>query len=128
MSYPQSHGEKCRKYHGILCAWLSEHPELHSRIPGTANLEGNLVRASPPSTLSVGEVVSLTTLTELQVELNTTLAEVQVAANRLADYATRRRWSNNANNGVGRISVPNIRRWYHQHIIDSSHHHVKALE
>ena len=54
ISYTQSHGEKC-KYHDIMCSWLSEHPELHSLIPYTANLEGKSVLAPQPpmpSTLS----------------------------------------------------------------------------
>ena len=85
ISYTQSHGEKC-KYHDIMCGWLSEHPELHSHIPWTANLEGKLVLAPQPSTIPVGDSFSLTNLTELQVELNKKLLEVKVAADRLADY------------------------------------------
>ena len=85
ISYTQSHGVKC-KYHDIMCGWLSEHPELHSLIPWTANLEGKLVLTPQPPTIPVGDSFSLTTLTELQVELNKKLLEVKVAANRLADY------------------------------------------
>ena len=70
ISYIQSHREKC-KYHGIMCDWLSEHPDLHSMIPWTANLEGKLVRASPPTTAPIVDAFSLSTLTELQVELST---------------------------------------------------------
>ena len=85
ISYTQSHGEKC-KYHGIMCAWLSEHPEFHSLIPPTANLEGKLVLAPQVPTTPIGDVFSLTTLTELQVELNQKLLEVKVAGDRLAGY------------------------------------------
>ena len=85
ISYTQSHGEKC-KYHSIMCAWLSEHPEFHSLIPRTANLEGKLVLAPQLATTPIGDVFSLTTLTELQVELNQKLLEVKVAGDRLAGY------------------------------------------
>ena len=85
ISYTQSHGEKC-KHHDITCGWLSDHPELHYLIPWTANLEGKLLLAPQPPTIPVDELLSLTTLTELQGELNKKLVEVQVAANRLADY------------------------------------------
>ena len=56
ISYTQSHG-KIFKYHDIMCGWLSEHPELHSFIPWTANLEGKLVlvpeQNHPPSQLAI---------------------------------------------------------------------------
>ena len=85
ISYTQSHGEKC-KYHSIMCAWLSEHPEFHSLIPRTANLEGKLVLAPQLATTPIGDPFFLTTLTELQVELQQKLLEVKVAADRLTGY------------------------------------------
>ena len=85
ISYTQSHGEKC-KYHDIMCGWLSEHPDLHSLIPYTANLKGKLVLAPQPPTIPVGDAFNLITLTKLQGELNKKLLKVKVAANRLADY------------------------------------------
>ena len=69
ISYTQFHGEKC-KYHGIMCAWLLEHPEFHSLIPRTANLEGKLVLAPQLVTAPISGAFSLTTLTEHKVELH----------------------------------------------------------
>ena len=69
-----------------MCAWLSEHPEFHSLIPPTANLEGKLVLAPQVPTPPIVDVFSLTTLTELQVELNQKLLEVKVATDRLTGY------------------------------------------
>ena len=85
ISYTQSHGEKC-KHHDITCGWLVEHPEFHSLIPWTAKLEGKLVLAPQPPTIPVDDLFSHTTLTELQGDVNKKLLEVQVAADRLADY------------------------------------------
>ena len=85
ISYTQSHGEKC-KYHGIMCDWLSEHPEFHSLIPRTANLEGKLVLAPQLATTPIGDPFFLTTLTELQVELQQKLLEAKIAADRLTGY------------------------------------------
>ena len=64
---------------------MSDHPELHHLIPWTANLEGKLILQ--PTTIPVDEKIALTTLTKLQGELNKKLVEVQVAADRLADYS-----------------------------------------
>ena len=64
ISYTQSHGEKCT-YHGIMCAWLSEHPEFCSLSPWTANLEGKLVLAPQTATTPIGDAFYLTALTEL---------------------------------------------------------------
>ena len=85
ISYTQSHGEKC-KHHDITCGWLSNHPELHYLIPWTENLEGKLVLAPQSPTTPVDDLLSLTTLTKLQGELNKKLLEVKVAADRLAEY------------------------------------------
>ena len=52
----------------------------------TANLEGKLVLAPQLATTPIGDVFSLTTLTELQVELHQKLLEVKVAADLLAGY------------------------------------------
>ena len=88
ISYTQSHGEKC-KYHGIICAWLLEHPEFHSLIPRTANLDGKLVLvvlAPQLVTTPIGDAFSLTTLTEFQVEFHQKLDKVKVAADHLTGY------------------------------------------
>ena len=69
-----------------MCAWLSEHPEFHSLIPRTANLEGKLVLTPQLATTPIGDPFFLTTLIELQVELQQKLLEVKVAADCLTDY------------------------------------------
>ena len=69
-----------------MCAWLSEHPEFHSLVPVTANLEGKLVLAPQLATTPISDVFSFTTLTELQVELHQKLLEVKVATDLLAGY------------------------------------------
>ena len=69
-----------------MCIWLSEHPEFHSLIPRTANLEGKLVLAPQLATTPIGDPFFLTTLTEFQVELQQKLLEVKVAADRLTGY------------------------------------------
>ena len=85
ISYTQSHGEKC-KYHGIMCAWLSEHPEFHSLIPPTANMCACTPSHIQLTNTTIGDAFFLTTLTELQVELQQKLLEVKVAADRLTGY------------------------------------------
>ena len=69
-----------------MCDWLSEHPEFHSLIPRTANLEGKLVLAPQLATTPIGDPFFLTTLTELQVELQQKLLEAKIAADRLTGY------------------------------------------
>ena len=64
ISYTQFHGEKCT-YHGIMCAWLLEHPKFRSLIPRTANLEGKLLLAPQTATTPMGDAFYFTALTEL---------------------------------------------------------------
>ena len=69
-----------------MCAWLSEHPKLHSLIPATVNLERKFVLAPQPPTTPIGDAFSLTILTEPRLELNKKLLEANVTADQLAGY------------------------------------------
>ena len=62
-----------------MCAWLLEHSKFHPLIPVTADLEGELVLALQLASTPIGDVFSLTTLTELQIELHQKILEEKIA-------------------------------------------------